>query len=98
MAQFRFSSVVIDRRCDSGDGSHRPQAARNALFPQGYVKPREGPGRGFSGAHPACVTWVVATTTGLVSLMHSRQTSNRILKMCLMPLHYALSLAKQWCR
>ena len=98
MAQFRFSSVVIDRRCDSGDGSHRPCAARNALFPQGYVKPPEEPGQGFSGANPARATRVVAATTGIVFLMHSRQSSNRILKMCLMPLHYALSLAKQWCR
>jgi len=98
MAQFRFSSVVIDRRCDSGDGSHRPQAARNALFPQGYVKPPEHPDLGLCGAHPARATQVVAAAARIVFLMHSRQTSNRILKMCLMPLHYALSLAKQWCR
>jgi hypothetical protein len=98
MAQFRFSSVVIDRRCDSGDGSHRPCAARNALFPQGYVKPPARPDLGFSGANPARVTRVVTAKVGSVFLMHSRQSSNRILKMSLMTLHYALSLAKLWCR
>ena len=98
MAQFRFSSAGIDRRFDSGPGSQRPCATRRALFPQGYVKPPERPDLGLSGANPARATRVVTAAAGIVFLMHTLPTWTRILKMCLMPLNYAPSLAKQWCR
>ncbi len=53
---------------------------------------------GLHGANLTLAMLIVAATSSFVFLMHSLRTWTRILKMCLMPLHYALSLAKQWCR
>ncbi len=68
------------------------------MFPQGYVKPPDDHGMGLHGANLTLAMLIVAATSSFVFLMHSLRTWTRILKMCLMPLHYALSLAKQWCR